>query len=190
VKACRADRDRPARIVMVGRSDRDSLGVKVDLGRLSVDELLSAARKTRRSAPRSAAAAHGHRPEAMIVTPVVACSWLHRITDDTDAEQKIAQGRIDVGLQTLLSKGINAQGHTMIGQPMTSLLDGLRAFPASEVVMLHGGEADWVDASSFAERVRGQFGLRVTEVEPSTGSRHFVPVPAGREDPDLGGALR
>jgi hypothetical protein len=110
----------------------------------------------------------------MVIAPVVASSRLHSVTGDIDLEQRVAQGRIDVGLQTLLSKGVKAQGHTVVGQPIISLLDGLREFPASEVVMLNGGEVGWIDASTFAERVRSEFGIRVTEVDPSFDSPHYA----------------
>jgi hypothetical protein len=121
----------------------------------------------------------------MVIAPVVASSRLRSVTGDIHLEQRVAQGRIDVGLQTLLSKGVKAQGHTVVGQPMTSLLDGLREFPASEVVMLNGGEVGWIDASTFAERVRSRFGIRVTEVNPSPGSAHHIPPGLDRDSAPL-----
>jgi hypothetical protein len=120
----------------------------------------------------------------MIIAPVVASSWLHTVTDDVGPELGLAQGRVDVALQTLVSKGIRANGHAAFGEPMTSLLDGLREFPASEVVMLNGGEADWEDASVFAERVRAELGLRVTEVDPSADSPHHTSPPASGDASD------
>ncbi len=120
--------------------------------------------------------------DVTVIAQVVAAGWLHSVLGDIDAEQRVAQGRVNAGLQTLLRNGVRATGHTVVGQPITSLLDGLREFPASEVVMLNGGEAGWTDASTFAERVRSQFGLRVTEVDPSPGSPRAAPQPEGAEE--------
>jgi hypothetical protein len=109
---------------------------------------------------------HGKRvvSEALLVVPVVASSRLHALADDVDRELHAAQQRLDAGLDTLRRVGIKAAGHTDIGQPMSSLLDGLREFPATEVVMLRGGERGWEKAERFAERVRTELDLPVTEV--------------------------
>ena len=107
------------------------------------------------------------RTEAMIVAPVVASSSLHRLFDDIDSEFGVAQHRVDVALETLKANGIKASGHAAMSDPMHALLEGLREFHAGEVVMLSGGESGWDDASAFAERVRREVGLRVTEVTPT-----------------------
>jgi methylmalonyl-CoA mutase cobalamin-binding subunit len=104
--------------------------------------------------------------EAMIIAPVVASSRLHKLTDDIGPELGIAQHRLDVALETLKSNGIKATGHAAPGDPMDALLDGLRQFHANEVVMLRGGETGWDEATTFAERVRNEVGLLVTEVDP------------------------
>ena len=57
-----------------------------------------------------------------------------------------------------------------IGQPMTCLIDGLREFPATEVLMLRDGEAGWDDAEQFAEHVRAEIGVPVTELETMEAS--------------------
>ncbi len=106
--------------------------------------------------------------EAMIIAPVVASSPLHKLTDDIDSELGIAQERLDSALATLRSSGIAADGHLEVGDPMHSLLDGLRQFHATEVVMRSGGEAGWEDARTFAERVRNEVGLPVTEVDSAS----------------------
>jgi hypothetical protein len=48
---------------------------------------------------------------------------------------------------------------------MTCLLDGLRAFPATDVVMLRDGEPGWRNASDLADRIRTEAGIHVTEVQ-------------------------
>ena len=47
---------------------------------------------------------------------------------------------------------------------MRCLADGLREFPATEVVLQRGGEAGWEDAERFVDRVSAERGLPVTEV--------------------------
>jgi hypothetical protein len=120
--------------------------------------------------------------DVTVIAPVVASGWLHSVLGDIDVEQRIAQGRVNAGVRTLLNNGVRAKGHTVVGQPMTSLLDGLREFPASEVVMLNGGEAGWEHASKIAERIRSRFGVTVTEVDPSSGSPHHTPQLAGGQE--------
>ncbi len=112
--------------------------------------------------------------EAMIIAPVTS-SRLETLTDDNGTQMKVAQGRVAVALETLKRDGITAGGHAATGEPMSTLLDGLRQFDANEVVMLDGGETGWEDASRFAERVRSEVGLRVTEVSPLRGSEREKP---------------
>jgi hypothetical protein len=109
----------------------------------------------------------GKRPvsEALLVAPVVASSRLHALADDVDRELRAAGQRLEAALEALTRAGIKATGHADIGQPMSSLVDGLREFPATEVVMLRGGERGWENAERFADRVRTELGLPVTEVE-------------------------
>lgn len=111
--------------------------------------------------------------EALIVSPVVASSRLHALADDVDLELRASQARVDTAVQTLRSAGIPATGHVDIGQPINCLIDGLREFPASEVLMLRDGETGWDDAEQFAERVRAEIGVPVTELETgaSVGAR-------------------
>lgn len=108
----------------------------------------------------------GIRTEAMIIAPVVASSWLHRLFDDIDPELAIAQGRVDIAVAKLTAAGVKASGHVAVGDPLGALLEGLREFQASEVMMLSGGETGWADANAFARRVRSEVGLPVTEVPP------------------------
>jgi hypothetical protein len=109
--------------------------------------------------------------EAMIVAPVVAPSRLHALTDDVDAGLNLAQERLDTAVATLRRAGITAAGRAAIGAPITGLLDGLREFPATEVVMLRGGEHGWEDAEKLAGRLRTELGVHVTVVQPTGPAR-------------------
>jgi hypothetical protein len=101
--------------------------------------------------------------EVLILAPVVASSWLHVLTD-VDPELRSAQARLDAALDTMKTTGISATGHTHLAQPRACLLDGLREFPATDVVMLRGCESGWADAELFAQRVKTEVGLSVTDV--------------------------
>ena len=102
--------------------------------------------------------------ETMIVAPVVASSALRALTDDVDEELRAAQQRVEVAIEVLRRAGIQATGHADIGQPMQCLIDGLREFPATEVMMIEGGEHGWKDAERLAERVRAEIALPVSEI--------------------------
>jgi hypothetical protein len=106
--------------------------------------------------------------EARIVAPVAAPSRLRALADDVDTELEAAQARLDASMQKLRSRGVASEGRVDIGQPMDGLLDGLREFAATEIVMLRGGEPHWEDAERFAEQVRDEVGIRVTEVDAPT----------------------
>jgi hypothetical protein len=112
----------------------------------------------------------------MVVAPVVASSRLHALADDVDLELEAARLRIDGALWKLRAAGMPAGGHADIGDPMTSLIDGLREFPATEVVMVHGGERGWSGADRFAERVRTELGLPVTQIDGDIGSKTALAV--------------
>ena len=102
--------------------------------------------------------------ETMIVAPVVASSALRALADDVDEELRAAQQRVEVAIEVLRRAGVQASGHVDIGQPMQCLIDGLREFPATEVVMIEGGEHGWKDAERFAERIRTEIALPVREI--------------------------
>lgn len=102
--------------------------------------------------------------EAMIFAPVVASSRLRDLANDVDRELELAGRRVDAALQALREAGVRAGGRADIAEPMESLLDGLREFPANEIVMVPGREGDWEAACALAERVRSEAGLPVTEV--------------------------
>jgi hypothetical protein len=105
--------------------------------------------------------------EAMIVAPVVASSPLNKLSDDVDREMEVARRRLSGALDRLRAEGVEADGRVDITHPLDSLMDGLREYPANEIVMLPGGESGWEGASDLAERVRAETGLPVTAVNGS-----------------------
>lgn len=102
--------------------------------------------------------------EAMIFAPVVASSRLRDLANDVDRELALARRRVDAALLALRQAGVDAGGRADIAAPMESLLDGLREFPANEIVILPDRDADWGAAGALAARVRSETGLRVTGI--------------------------
>lgn len=103
--------------------------------------------------------------EVRLIAPVVAHSAARRISDDLDADSARARDRVDTVLHSLGANGINASGHVdEEAPPLDCLLDGLREFPADEVLMVPGDELDWSDSESLADRIRAETEVRVTEL--------------------------
>lgn len=102
--------------------------------------------------------------EAMIFAPVVASSRLHDLANDVDGELDLAERRLDAALRSLHEAGVRASGRTDIAEPMESLLDGLREFPANEIVVMPDHDGDWDAAAALARRARSEAGLSVNEV--------------------------
>jgi hypothetical protein len=67
----------------------------------------------------------------------------------------------------LREAGVDATGRADIGSPVTCLIDGLRQFAATDVVLLANSEPGWKDTENLAEQVRTELGLCVTEVHIS-----------------------
>lgn len=103
--------------------------------------------------------------EVRVVAPAPAPSAAQRLADDVDAVAGRAQGRLDDALGRLSARGISASGRVDDGAaPMNSLLDGLREFPADEVLIVPGEELDWDEAEGLAGRIRAQTDVQVTEL--------------------------
>jgi hypothetical protein len=105
----------------------------------------------------------GRTDEAMIVAPVAAASWLHAVADDVDVEFQTAQKRVDAVVDALRQAGVTAQGMADIARPATALIDGLREFPATEILVLPSREKGWANANALVEQMQAQFDLSVDE---------------------------
>ena len=103
--------------------------------------------------------------QAMIIAPVAAASWLHALADDVDAELHAAQNRIDAVVASLRRAGVNASGRPDVARPASALIDGLREFAATEVVIVPSREKGWKDANTLAQQMKKQLGLGVTELD-------------------------
>lgn len=109
----------------------------------------------------------GKAQQAMIIAPVTAASRLHALADDVDAELQAAQQRVDAVVSSLRRAGVSAAGRPDVASPATALIDGLREFAATDVVIAPSGEKGWNDANTLARQMGSQLGLDVTELDPT-----------------------
>jgi len=107
----------------------------------------------------------GKPQAAMIIAPVAATSWLHALADDVDAELQEAQKRVDAVVTSLRRAGVNAAGRPDVARPARALIDGLREFAATDVVIVTSGQKGWNDANTLAQQMRNQLGVGVTELD-------------------------
>lgn len=106
------------------------------------------------------------RVEIFVVTPALAESGLHHEMADFDSAIREAGHRLDGILKELKSSGINAIGHVGDGDPVTAVGDGLREFPADELVIVSHPESQ----RSYAEkdlwdRLTLDFRLPISNIE-------------------------
>jgi hypothetical protein len=103
--------------------------------------------------------------QVRVLAPAPAASTVRRLADDVDAVAAGARQRVNDVLGRLAAMQIDASGQVDEGSsPMDSLLDGLREFPADEVLLVPGVEPDWDEAETLAERIRSETNIRVTEL--------------------------
>ncbi len=104
--------------------------------------------------------------KAMIIAPVAAATWLHALTDDVDGELQTARARVDGVVAALRVAGIDADGRADVAAPDTALIDGLREFAATEILVLSSGGKDWAKATSLAQQIRTLLDPRPDELDP------------------------
>ncbi|MBS1862828.1 MAG: hypothetical protein JSS68_14075 [Actinobacteria bacterium] len=104
--------------------------------------------------------------EAMILAPVFTPAKLNALADDVDEDDvRPAERRVDETIRALEGHGVKAVGHVTVTEPLQATIDGLREFPANEVVLLPGGETGWEDTDALVGRIRAEVGLPVTVVD-------------------------
>ena len=89
--------------------------------------------------------AAGRPTQAFVVAPALS-SRLGRWTGDEGAYEDAA-GRLDETLAALTASGIDARGHIGAHDPLQAAADGLREFPADELVFAtHAkGDVNWLE---------------------------------------------
>jgi len=108
--------------------------------------------------------------EVMFIAPAPASSSLHTMADDFDVETREAGERVDAAVRSLTGRGVRARGHVdPEAEPLSALVDGLREFPADEVLIVPAAERNWEAAERLSERIRREAGVAVTEIAEAGG---------------------
>ena len=116
--------------------------------------------------------------EVMIVSPALVASPLDLAAGDVDDEIEEARRRLQVSVDALQQKGIQAAGEVGEAEPDLAMGDAMGKFPADEVIIVaHPQEyATWLE-EDLLDRARRELAIPITyiEVEPRG------PAPAVRE---------
>jgi hypothetical protein len=116
--------------------------------------------------------------EVMIVSPALVASPLDLAAGDVDDEIEEARRRLQVSVDALQQKGIQAAGEVGEAQPDLAMRDAMVKFPADEVIIVARPQeyATWLE-QDLLDRTRRQLAIPITyiEVEPRG------PAPAVRE---------
>ena len=108
----------------------------------------------------------GRPAEVRIVAPTLVKSGLDVLTGDVDDERAEADRRLEATLAALERNGVEASGTVGEADPNVALEDGLRLFPADEVVIIaHSGEqAAWAE-HDVVEQARSRLTIPITYIE-------------------------
>lgn len=107
----------------------------------------------------------GGRPvEALVVAPALG-SWLSHGTGD-DAGRADAERRLEETTASLRAAGIGVRSQIGSDDPIQAADDGLREFPADEVVLVTArkGGANWLERG-VVDSARSRYDVPVTHIE-------------------------
>lgn len=105
----------------------------------------------------------GRKVEALVIAPAIG-SRLARWTGDESAHTD-ARKHLDETVTSLARAGITARGETGADDPLQAADDGLREFPANEIVFVTkpGTDTDWVE-QGVVEAARSRYSVPVTHI--------------------------
>jgi hypothetical protein len=108
----------------------------------------------------------GRPAQARIVAPALVKSPLALAAGAVDDDIERARRRLDASIAALGHSGIDAAGDVGEADPVLALEDGLRLFPADEVIIVtHRGERGaWLE-DGVVERVRREVDVPITVAE-------------------------
>ena len=122
--------------------------------------------------------------EVMIVSPALVDSPLDLVAGDVDDDIEAARRRLQISVEALRRKGIQASGEVGEAEPGLAILDALVKFPADEVIIVaHPDEdANWLEKDVLG-RARRELTIPIThiEVEPRAAGPSVKQV---QEDPE------
>lgn len=102
------------------------------------------------------------KTEVFVVAPSLG-SRTARWTGDDHAYQE-AQRHLDETLRSLSSLGIDSRGHIGSHDPLQAADDGLREFPADEIVFaVEAGDGNWLE-QGVIDAAKARYGIPVREL--------------------------
>jgi hypothetical protein len=112
--------------------------------------------------------AGGRTVDVLVVVPAIG-SWLSRWTGD-ESSHVDARRHLDDTVTALARAGISARGETGADDPLQAADDGLRGFPAHEIVFVTkpGTNTDWVERGVI-ETARTRYSVPVEHIELTSG---------------------
>jgi len=127
-------------------------------------------------AMRDSAAAEVH-----VIAPALNSRLRYWISDeDEDEANRSAADRLAACLARLREAGLDARGSVGDADPLQALADGLRFFPADEIIIATHpeGRSNWL-ARNFVEQARSRFAQPILHVVvDSVSRRDHVELPA------------
>jgi hypothetical protein len=102
--------------------------------------------------------------QVLVVAPALNSRLRHWMSD-VDGARSAAEGRLQASLRRLRAAGIEAEGHIGDGDPLQSIEDALRLFPADEVIIAtHPQERSHWLARDLIARARLRFDQPVLHI--------------------------
>jgi hypothetical protein len=113
----------------------------------------------------------GRPAEVRIVAPTLVKSGLDVLTGDVDDERAEAHRRLEATIAALDRNGLEASGTVGEADPNVALEDGLRLFPADEVVIIarSGEQAAWAE-HDVVEQAHSRLTIPITYIEVDSDS--------------------
>lgn len=107
----------------------------------------------------------GRESEILVVTPALPGSRAAHWASDVDEAIELARQRMELSLIAIREAGLEARGEIGDSDPFVAIEDGLRAFPADEILIsTHPPEKSrWLERG-VVERTRDEIELPVTHV--------------------------
>ncbi len=105
----------------------------------------------------------GEDAEVHVIAPASKISWLDRLTNAEDDARADAAERAEAASEAV--PGEHVEAHVGDVDPLQAIEDGLRMFPADEVVVLTAPDEDatWLE-TGLGEQARERFSVPVTHL--------------------------
>jgi hypothetical protein len=114
--------------------------------------------------------------EVLVIAPALNSRLRHWLSDH-DLARRRAELRLARSIERLAADGVEAEGLVGDGDPLQAIADGLRVFPADEIVIATHpqGRSHWL-ARNLVERARANWTQPVAHVvvDPAAGREHVA----------------